>query len=267
MSFGSRWQVRLVAALLVAASVAGCAKKAGKAPPPGAVDADKYLFDRGTELLAKKNWITAREWFRRLVDGYPQSPYRWDAKLGVGDSFVGEGRADSLVLAVNEFREFLQFNPTSDRADYAQYRLCVAHSKQMLSPKRDQTATLDTLAEIKRFYDNYPKSQYKPEVDKLQRAARDRLSESEFRIGTVYYRGGWYPGAVARFSGILKDDPGYTHKDEVYFFLAESLMKAGAGPQAMPLYDRLLTEYPKSKYVKKTRQRLATLKKSGGGLP
>ena len=267
MLFAFRRQVRVVAVLLVAATVVGCAKKGAKQPPQGAVDADKFLFDRGTELLAKKNWITAREWFKRLVDGYPQSPYRADAKLGVGDSYLGEGRVDSLILAVNEFREYLQYFPVSDRADYAQYRLCLAQSKQMLSPKRDQTATHETLAEIKRFLDAYPKSEYRPAVEALQRQARDRLSEAEFRAGMVYYRGQWYPGTIARLSTILKDDPGYSKKDEVYFYLGNALTKAGVGPQAVVLYERLLAEYPKSKYVKKTRQALAAFKKSGGGRP
>jgi len=265
--FAFRWQVRVAAVLLVAASLAACGPKTAKQPPQGAVDADKFLFDRGTELLAKKNWITAREWFKRLVDGYPQSPYRADAKLGVGDSYLGEGRADSLVLAVNEFREYLQYFPVSDRADYAQYRLCMAQGKQMLSAKRDQTATHDTLAEIKRFFDAYPKSEYRPQVEALQRQARDRLSESEFRAGMVYYRGHWWPGAISRFSTIIREDPGYTKKDEVYFYLATALVKSGLGPQAQPLYDRLLAEYPKSAYVKKTRQALAAFKKSGGGRP
>jgi outer membrane protein assembly factor BamD len=262
----TRWYVRVVAVLLVAAGLAGCAARK-KAPAVGAADADKHMYDRGQELLAKKNWITAREWCRRLVDSYPQSPYRAEAKLCIGDSYLGEGRVDSLILAVNEFREYMQFFPTSERADYAQYRLALAQSKQMLSAKRDQTATLDTLTEVKRFLEGYPSSEFKPEVEKIQRTARDRLSESEFLAGMVYFRGHWYPGAIARFSTILRDDPGYTRKDAVYFHLGESLLKAGAGPQALPLFERLVTEYPKSKYVKDTQKRLAVLKKPGGGRP
>ena len=261
-----RWQVRVMAVLVATASLTGCASR-GKGPAPGAVDADKYLFDRGTELLAKKNWVTAREYCRRLVDSYPQSPYRAEAKLCIGDSYLGEGRIDSLILAVNEFREYLQFNPTSERADYAQYRLTMAQSKQMLSPKRDQTATHDTLTEVTRFLNVYPDSGYKADVEKIQRQARDRLSESEYRAGMVYFRGQWYPGAIARFSTILRDDPGYTRKDEVYFYLGDALLRAGAGPQALPLFERLVAEYPKSKYLKDTQKRLAVLKKPGGGRP
>jgi len=250
--------------------MAGCLSpfsKGPKAPALGAVDADKFLFDKGTALLAKKNWITAREYFKRLVDGYPQSPLRSDAKLGVADSYLGEARTESLILAVNEFREYLQYFPTSDRADYAQYRLALAQSKQMLVSERDQTATLDTLNEVKHFIDTYPDSKYRPEVDKLYRQARDRLSEAEFNVGRLYYRGHWYPGAVARFGTLLKDDPGYTKKDEVYFYMANAFLKAGAGPQAEPMLQRLIDEYPKSKYVKKAKQLLRTLKKTAGGQP
>ena len=83
----------------------------------------------------------------------------------------------------------------------------------------------------------------------------------------VYFRGQWYPGAIARFSTILRDDPGYTRKDEVYFDLGDALLRAGAGPQALPLFERLVAEYPKSKYLKDTQKRLAVLKKPGGGRP
>src|SRR5262245_57451561 len=166
--------------LLVA--VTACAK-GPKLPAAGSVDADKYLFDMGSKYLKEKKWLTSREYFRRLVDTYPGSPYRADAKLGIGDSFLGEGRADSVVLAANEFREFLQYFPLNPRADYAQYKLGVAQMKQMLGSQRDQTATKAALAEFDRFLQNYPNSQLRPEVEKLRRQVRDRLSDSEFRVG------------------------------------------------------------------------------------
>src|SRR5436190_13410055 len=76
-----RSQVRVAVILLAAMTTSGClfGSNKPKAPPQGAADADKFLFDKGTALLAKKNWLTAREYFKRLVDGYPQSPYRADA--------------------------------------------------------------------------------------------------------------------------------------------------------------------------------------------
>jgi outer membrane assembly lipoprotein YfiO len=252
-------RLALGAALLAVA--AGCGSRQ-PAPTLGQVDADRFLFERGTEHLQKKNWLTAREYFRRIVDSYPGSQYRTDAKLGIGDSFLGEGEIESLIMAANEFREFLQFAPLNPRADYAQYRLAVALSKQMLRPERDQTATRDTLAEVQKFIDNYPKSKYRPEVDKLYRDARDRLSESEFKIGKTYYDRRYMRGALPRWLDLLKADPAYSKKDEVYFYIGEAFVKAESPVEAVPFFERLLAEFPKSEYADDARDRLKKIKEA-----
>ncbi len=79
--------------------------------PSGTSEPDKFLFDKGEAALKAKKWITAREYFKQVVETYTQSPYRPDAKLGVGDTYLEEGGADNLVFAMNEFREFLSFYP------------------------------------------------------------------------------------------------------------------------------------------------------------
>jgi len=258
LPFEFRLNARILAVIILAGTLVGCAH-GQKMPAVGQADADKFLYERGSALLAKKSWITAREYFRRIVDSYPQSTYRGDAKLGVGDSFLGENRADSLILAANEYREFLSYFPLNARADYAQYRLALATSKQMLSSQRDQTATHETLTEVQKFIDTYPDSKYRAEVDKVYRQARDRLSESEFKVGMVYYRGKWMIGALPRFMGVIKDDPGYTKMDEVYYFTGLAFMKAGGIPQAVPMFAQLVEQFPKSKYAKSAKRYLADL--------
>ena len=185
---------------------------------------DKFLFDRGTAALNGRKWLSAREYFKQLVETYTQSPYRPDAKLGIGDTYLGEGTSEALVLAINEFREFLPFYPTNRRADYAQYKLAMAHFRQMRMPQRDQTETRDAIAEFETFVERYPNSTLMPEVKARLREARDRLDESDYLVGFFYFRQRWYPGAIDRFKAILKQDPDYTARDAVYFYLAESLV-------------------------------------------
>ena len=232
-----------------------------KLPVAGAQDADKFLFDRGMQLLKEKKWLTSREYFRRLIDTYPTSPLRYDAKLAIGDAYLGEGRVDSYILAANEFREFLTFYPVADRVDYAQYKLAVAQSEQTLSAQRDQTATHEALREIATFVRLYANSPLRPEVDKLHRQMRDLLSESEFAPGLFYYRTKWYQGAIERFSGVLRDDPEFTHRDKVYYYLGDSLRRVGATPEAQIYFEKLLADLPNSKYAKKTREALELMKR------
>jgi outer membrane protein assembly factor BamD len=195
-----------------------------------------------------------------VVDNYPQSPFRPDAKLAVGDSYLGEGGAGNLVLAANEYREFLTFYPTHARADYAQYKLAMSHFEQMRAPERDQTETREALAEFDVFFERYPNSPLMAEVKEKWRTARDRLSESIFQVGRHYFRTRWYPGAIDRFREVLRDDPGFTNKDAVYYYLAESLARSDKTAEAIPYFQRLLDEYEQSEYLEDARQRLELLK-------
>jgi outer membrane protein assembly factor BamD len=255
--------VWLIAAVMV---VSGCGANQSQIPP-GTAEADKFLFDRGQQELAERRWLRSREFFRQIVDNYPQSPFRPDAKLAVGDSYIGEDTAESLLLAVNEFREFLTFFPTNPRADYAQYRLAYAYSEQMLGADRDQTATRDTIRELQVFLDRYPNSAIVSDARKLMRAAKDRLSEAGYRVGLTYYKTRWYPGAISRFREVLKLDPEYTGRDAVYFHLAESLLAQSKqladktkAAEALPYYERILEEFEQSQYMEDARKRIAELK-------
>jgi outer membrane protein assembly factor BamD len=231
--------------------------------PAGTTEPDRFLFDRGTEALNKKKWLTAREFFKQVVETYTASPFRPDAKLGIGDTYLGEGTAEALVLAINEFREFLSFYPTNARADYAQYKVGLAHFRQMRDPQRDQTETREAVKELQMFLDRYPGSSLLPEVQQKLREARDRLSESDYLVGFFYFRQRWYQGAIYRFKDVLKQDPGFTGRDAVFYHLGESLllMKQKREAEALPYFERLIQEFEKSEYLPEAQKRIDELKK------
>ena len=250
-------RVAIVIAML--AAIPACSSRPS-GPPAGSAQPDQFLFDRGNESLKEEKWVDARTYFQQIVDNYPQSPFRPDAKLGVGDSHLGEGGADSLVLAANEFREFLQFFPTSPRADYAQYKLAMSHFKQMRAPERDQTETREALREFDTFFERYPNSALTAEVKQSWRIARDRLSQASYQVGLHYFRSRWYPGAIDRFREVLRDDPGFTGRDAVYYYLAEALARTDKKAEAVPYFQRLVDEFEKSEHLEDAQVRLQELK-------
>jgi outer membrane protein assembly factor BamD len=250
----------LVAFALVAALVAVSCAGGAVRPPTGTPEPDKFLFERGTESLNRKKWLVAREYFREMIDTYPQSQYRADAKLGIGDTYLGEGSAESYVLALNEFREFLAFYPTHRRGDYAQYKLGMTHFYQMHSADRDQTETREAIKELTTFVERYPTSALIEDGKTKLREARDRLSQYEYNVGYHYYRSRWCPGAIDRFKVLLEKDPEYTHRDAVYFYMGECYVKAGQPAQALPYFDRLLKEFEESQYLPEAQKRVDTIK-------
>lgn len=255
----SRW-LTMIVALAAALTLTACGAKNKNAVPSDSSQPDRFLFDRGNEAMMKERWTDAREYYRQVVDNYPGSQLRADAKLGIADSYVKEGGTANLILGANEFREFLTFYPTHPRADYAQFQLAMTHHKQMRAASRDQTETKDALKEFDTFFDRYPNSSLTPEVRMRWREARDRLSESAYLIGLHYFRSKWYVGAVSRFQEVLKDDPGYSHRDDVYFYLGESFLKGKRSEEALVYFDRLVMEFQVSEHLEDAKKRVAELK-------
>lgn len=255
-------RVRLLVAVLALVTSAACASSSRRVPD-GTQQPDKFLFDRGTEELDNRKWLTAREFFREIVDTYTQSPYRPDAKIGLGDTYLGEGSAEGLERALNEYSEFLAFFPTNPRADYAQYKLGMVHFRQMRGPQRDQTQTREAIKELETFVTRYPNSALLEEGKARLRDARDRLSQSDYEVGYFYFRQRWFPGAVDRFKTLLKQDPEFTNRDAVYFYLAEALVRSpnpSGKAEALPYYERLIEEFQQSEFLPQANKRIAELK-------
>lgn len=242
---------------------AGCASSgAAKKPPAGLPEPDKFLWDHGNEEMAQKKYSLAVEYYRQLVDTYPQSPYRASAKLGTGDAYLGEHSPEALVLAANEFREFLSFYPTHPYAYYAQYKLAMTHFYQMRAPMRDQTETRSAITELQTFLQKYPDSPLVKQAQESLRLAKDRLDDWDYGVAVEYFHMKWYPGTVDRLRPLIDSDPGYTGRDGAYYYLAESYMalKPPQSAAALPLYERLVKEFEQSQYLVRAKKRIEEIK-------
>lgn len=258
IAFSAAGRAALLA--LVLSGLSACASSGRGSVPPGTPQPDQFLFERGSQALREKKWLTSREYFKQVAETYTQSPLRPDAKLGIGDTYLGEGSAEALVLAIAEFQEFLSFYPTHARADYAQYKLGMAHFRQMRSPQRDQSETRDALREFQIFVARYPNSSLMPEVKSKLRETRDRLSTAELEVGRFYYRIRWYRGCIDRLGTLIKEDPEFSRLDSAYFYLAEAYVKVSRTSEALPLLEKLVQEFQQSEHLEDARKRIEELK-------
>jgi outer membrane protein assembly factor BamD len=140
----------------------------------------------------------------------------------------------------------------------------------MRNPERDQSETRDAIQALETFLTRYPNSTLMPEVKTRLREAKDRLDTSDYNVGFFYYKNRWYPGAIERFTSILKSDPEFTTRDDVYFYLGESLIKLKREAEALPYFEKLLAEFEKSEHLADAKQRVDELKAqmaAKGGTP
>jgi outer membrane protein assembly factor BamD (BamD/ComL family) len=92
------------------------------------------------------------------------------------------------------------------------------------------------------------------------REAKDRLDQSSYLVGYFYYRQRWWPGAIDRFKSVLKEDAGFTNRDALYFYLADSLVKNKKEAEALPYLERLVEEFEQSEFLQKAQQKIDELK-------
>ncbi len=223
-----------------------------------ASNSDQVIWEAGQKALKGKQWDIARQHFRRIVDGFPQSPLVPQARIAVGDSFYAEGGAGSLTLAAGQYREFLTVFPSHPRGDYAQLQIGESFFNQKNSPDRDQTQVAQALEEYLTFLDRYPDSPLAKTARERVKACRASLARSEFVVAYFYQKSRKaYRAAIPRYENILKNYPDYEQTDETLLRLGQCLAFSGRTTEAAPVLARLLDEYPESPFVKEARAMMA----------
>lgn len=245
----------LVAAIALAAT--GCGQQEVDIATL-ASNSDQVIWEAGQKALKGKQWEVARQHFRRIVDGFPQSPLVPEARLAAGDSYFMEGGSASYILAVGQYREFLTVFPSHPRGDYAQFRIGEGFFNQRNSPDRDQSQVAQALEEYLTFLDRYPESPMAGTVRERVKTCRGSLARSEFVVAWFYQKSRRaYRAAIPRYEAILKNYPDFDQTDETLLRLGQCLTFTGRTAEAAPVLARLLDEYPDSPFVKEARALLA----------
>ena len=211
---------------------------------------DAVVWAAGEKALQKKDWPSARQYFKRIVDAFPQSEHQPDARLSVADSYFEEGGTANYVLAASSYHEFLTLFPQHQRSDYAQFRAGESYFKQRNSPDRDQTQTKEALEEYSKLLDVYPDSKYVEQTRARIQECRQTLARSHYMVAYFYQRGrqAWR-SAISRYETIINDYPDYGKLDEVLYRYAECLAASGRYAEALPTIGRLQKDFPNSGYV------------------
>ena len=176
----------------------GCGQKGAKLQK-SVVPPDKTLFETGSDYLSKSQYIKARLAFQTLISTYADSDLLADTYFAMGDSFYEEGGTENLMLAEDQYKNFIVFFPAHPRAADAQMKIISANFKLMGAPDRDQTYAYKTLQEIKKLIQMFPDSDFVPIAKQLKIAVEENLALGDLGVGQYYAEKGSYAGARGAF--------------------------------------------------------------------
>lgn len=240
-----------VSALLVVVFLVFVSCKGGvKQDPILRLSAEEALTT-GRDLMEREKYTQATQYFDHAFEVAPNSATGREALLLSADSYYLAGGMSSYVKAEAKYRDFLNRFPTSDRSDYVQMQIANCLAEQMLKPDRDQTATVKALTAFEGVLQLYPTSSYVEEVQARIVEIRQALAEHEYRVGRYNYRRRLYTAASWRLEDLTEEFPDFEEMDKVLYILGMSLGRGRKLEEAIEVFERLRTEYPDSRYIKK----------------
>ena len=178
-------------------------------PPPE--DTAQELFEAGQDAMNEKNYDDAAEYFTKLKDRYPFSPYTPRAELALGDAYFLDNRFDE---AADAYKDFESMHPRHEQIPYVLYQIGVSNYKQFKSIDMPQEHVAEALEYFLRLTEMFPESNYAKQAQKYIQNCRRYLAEHEIFVADFYWHVERYGAAWKRYQSIIsefKDLPDIVH--------------------------------------------------------
>lgn len=231
---------------------------------------DRELFIVATREIRKKRYDVGRLLFQTIITTYPDSPYLPMSKLAVADSFFLEGSTSALIQAIAAYQDWLTFFPTHPLADRVVLKIAESEMRQIGLPDRDATRAKRAETRLKALLQQYPNSILRSEADQRLKQVQDNLGLHNLYIANYYYgqsvdqKKGGLKGAQSRYREILDKYPNFSFMDEALYKLAVTYLVEEETDQAARYFQKIVSDYPNSEYVEKSKEQLEII---GASIP
>lgn len=157
-------------------------------------------YEKGLELMEKKNWLRAEETFTFIVYNDPAGEYADDAQFQLAETHYFR---EEYLIAIDEYNRLINRMPNSPFVERASWRK--AESYYLLSPdyRLDQTLTRRALKELQNFIDLFPQSEHVPQANDYIVEIREKLAHKLYGSGVLYLKLREWDSALLYFNDIL----------------------------------------------------------------
>lgn len=219
----------VLAAVLVAVTVAGCAGKSKKPTLAYEERPVELLYATGADRLDRGNWNEAVDYFREVERQHPYSEWSRRSILMTGFAHY---QGNQYNDAIGDADRFISLYPGNPSASYAYYLKAVCYFEQIVDVNRDQAATEQALGALRDVVQRYPSSEYAQDARLKIDMVNDQLAGKEMAIGRYYLRQGQTLAAIGRFKTVIDRHQTTSHTPEALFRLVESYLTLGLADEA-----------------------------------
>ncbi|WP_022662680.1 outer membrane protein assembly factor BamD [Paucidesulfovibrio longus] len=195
--------LRILPIVLLAATLSGCGL-IDYYFLPRPEDTAQELYEAGADAMSQGEYSDAAEYFMKLKDNYPFSPFTPKAEVGLGDAYFLD---DKFMLAADAYKEFEALHPVHDDIPYVLFQVGMSNFKQFESIDRRQDNIKEGIEYFQRVIDAFPESDYAAQAKEYIHKSRRILAEHEVFIADFYWRTKKYGPAWSRYKYIVENFP------------------------------------------------------------
>lgn len=169
-------------------------------PPPE--DTAQELYEAGMDAMGEKDYDDAQEYFIKLKDRFPFSPFAMKGELALGDAFFLD---EEYLQALEAYKEFEALHPTNEEIPYVLYQIANSNVSMFKSIDRRQENITEALEYLYRLVETYPQSQYAQAGQAMIVKARRILAEHEVFMADFFWRTEQYGPAWHRYQYVVEN--------------------------------------------------------------
>jgi outer membrane protein assembly factor BamD len=229
-------------------------------------------YKLAVKLYEAKEYNKALRLFEIVTPHYRGKPQMERIQFMVAQSNFN---TRSYTLSGYYFDRFTKNYPKSSKKEEAAF--LSAYSYKLASPRfsLDQTDTNKAMTSFQQFINDYPNSDRIEEANNHYKELRYKLEKKRFEIGKTYYRTAVtdfrnYKAAIVTFDNLISDYLGTRLKEEALYYrfkayhdlvmVSTARKKSDRIDEAIAAYDKLVRNYPESKFLAESDKMLSTIK-------
>ena len=167
-------------------------------------DTAQELYENGREAMYDKDYYTAADYFEKLKDRFPFSPYTPMAEIGLGDAYFLN---EDYLAAVDAYKEFEALHPRHEEIPYVLFQIGVASYLSFTSIDRPQDQVVEGIQYLNQLKELYPETEYAQKADDYILRSRRILAEREVFVADFYWAASKYGPAYKRYQYVVDNYP------------------------------------------------------------
>ena len=209
-----------------------------------------------------KEYAKALRLFELITPSYRGKPQMERIQFMVAQSNFNE---KNYATAAYYFDRFTNNYPNSSKKEEAAFLSAYSYKLASPAPSLDQTDTNKAIVAFQMFINTHPDSERLAEANDHYRELQFKLETKAFEIGKTYYKTAQtdfrnYKSAIVAFDNLINDYLGTKLKEEALYFrfkafhdlviVSTERKKLNRIKDAKAAYDKLVRNFPESKFLK-----------------